>query len=250
MAETPQWKDSMKIQLINITEHYNTLNSTKSLAENYIKNQKYNDHFLIIADEQINGVGRNENLWTSPKGGLWFSLVLNHLSLQKSLTLFIGYCVLKSLNELTNSQLFQTKWPNDIYLYNKKIAGIICSQYPQFNMTSINIGINTNCSNKELPETANSIKSALNITIDNELYLNTIISNIMSNLSQYESMGLPLFKDYYEKHDFLKNKYINIISGDKVHKGHYIDINNDGALLLKNDNDQIETVYAGSVSMF
>ena len=240
----------MKTQLINIIEHYKSLNSTKILAEDYIKDQKYNDHFLIIADEQKSGVGRNENIWASPKGGLWFSLALKYLSSQNSLTLYVGYCILKTLNELTNSQLFKIKWPNDIYLYNKKIAGIICSQHPQFNMTIINIGINTNCSNKGLPETADSIKNALNITIDNELYLNTIISNIISNLSQYESMGLTLFKEYYEKHDFLKNKYINIISGDTELKGDYINIDSDGALIIKNDKGEHKTVYAGSVTLF
>ena len=240
-------------QDIKYIETYQTLESTKDLSEKYILEKKYNDHFLIIAESQSQGKGRKGNDWLSPVGGLWFNLVLKFVSEQKSFTLFAGYCVLKSLIELFEIYFkssiisdFKIKWPNDIYLFEKKICGLICSQYFQFGMTNIGIGINTNIRN--MPELKyDSILNLLNKEIDNKIYLTKIINKIFENLPIYEAKGLSLFNDYYKEHDFLKNKQIKIISGIHAYDGLYQGIDTDGALLLKEKDETIRTIYSGSV---
>jgi BirA family biotin operon repressor/biotin-[acetyl-CoA-carboxylase] ligase len=134
----------------------------------------------------------------------------------------------------------QIKWPNDIYLQNHKICGLICSQHAQYHKTSIGIGIKTNILN-DIP----SILSLLNLKINNETYLNTITAQILDNLPAFEQQGLSLFHDFYTTHDYLIGKHIKIDN----QQGLYAGINNDGAILLKTEDCQIKTIYSGSVEI-
>ena len=212
-----------------------------TLAEEYINSKKYSEPFLIVADEQTQGRGRKGNEWNSTLGGLWFNLVLDHISTQRSFTLFIGYCITKALNELNACNLFKLKWPNDIYLNSVKVCGIICSQYEQFHKTSIGIGIDTNNYSEYL-----SIKQILNKNIENQLYLDVIINNILSQLNNFEEKGIDFFINYYKNHDFLNEKEITVISGNENFFGDYVGINPDGALLI-NINGDIKAIYSGTL---
>ncbi|MCL2064563.1 MAG: biotin--[acetyl-CoA-carboxylase] ligase [Candidatus Cloacimonetes bacterium] len=229
-------------------ESYKTIDSTKDLAEKYIISQKYEEHFLIIAENQTQGKGRKGNDWLSPQGGLWFSLVLNHISQKKAFTLFIGFCVLNALNELCTDQ-FKIKWPNDIYLQDKKVCGIICSQHSQYNKTNIGIGINTNIKNipDTFPSYSGSIMNLLDIEIDNKIYLSKILENIFQSLPYFEKQGINQFFDEYKKFDYLIDKKIKIISDSEQHEGVYKGIDKDGSLLLIDFEGNVKTIYSGSV---
>lgn len=216
------------------------------LADEYIKSHKYADHFIIIADVQTSARGRKGNDWSSEEGGLWCSLVLNHISLHQSFTLYIGLCILKSLIEITKKYSFKIKWPNDIYLMDDKVCGLICSQYQKYHKTSIGIGINTNNS-KPLIENANSINNILNVYIDNQILLGVLIKNIFFDLHLFEAQGLSILLDYYQKYDFLLDKRIKVISGNDAHTGKYLGINNMGELVLRNDKDIEQRIGAGTV---
>ena len=232
-------------------EYFPILESTRDLAEEYIITKKYDSNFLIVAETQTKGKGRKDNEWISPKGGLWFSLVLKHLSAQKSFTLFLGYCILKTLkklcdNSINDTDTFKIKWPNDIYLYEKKVCGLICTQHHVYGMTNIGIGLNTNIA--MMPKYSDSIFNLLNISIDNDVYLSSILSCIFDELHIFEERGLSLFYDYYRCHDFLNNKLLNISSGNEFYKGFYSGIKDDGGLLLVEENGQQKAIYSGSIS--
>ena len=272
---------------IKYIEHYETLDSTMALAEMYIHQQKYDDHFLIIANQQTNARGRKGNDWHSDIGGLWFNLVLNHVSEQKTFTLFIGLCILKSLIELCNNDDFRIKWPNDIYLYDKKICGLMCSQFSKFHKTNIGIGINTNNDTPPLEHSGSLIK-LLSIRIDNEIYLQKIVDTILNYLPIFEKYGLSMkipesnnmslpitcpprdegaggggggklphrwiklrdygyWSDFYDKHDYLKGKYIKIINGEEIYEGQYSGINEHGEIGILDDQNVIHYLCSGTV---
>ena len=212
-----------------------------TLAEEYIHSAKYPEHFMIVADVQTHGRGRKADDWLSTLGGLWFNLVLNHITTQKSFTLFIGFCVAKALNDLTNNRNFKIKWPNDIYLNEIKVCGIICAQFESLHKTSIGIGIDTN-NNSAYP----SIKQILGLNLNNQDYLNKIVDNIMTDLQSFEQFGVDIFSEYYQKHDYLDKKQITVISGNEIINGFYKGINENGGLLLK-INDEEKVIYSGTI---
>ena len=232
--------------MIKYIEHYPTINSTMDLAEKYIKEQKYDDHFLIVADQQTNGRGRKGNTWVSDINGLWFSLVINHISGHKSFTIFVGLCILNSLIELTENYDFKLKWPNDIYLYDKKVCGLICSQFSKYHKTSLCIGINTN-NNKPTLDTADTIKNILNIKIENDIYLQKILGSILNNIHKFEESGISIFADILLKHDYLQGKKIKVLSGYDTYEGNYKGLNNEGELLIEINPDMIQNISSGTI---
>ena len=241
-------RGTMNIKHIEVFE---CVESTMDIAERYVQESRYDDHFLILAETQSKGKGRKGNFWVSPKGGLWFSLGMNHISRQQAFTLFIGYCVLKSLSELTNTCAYKIKWPNDIYMENKKICGLYCSQYVQHHKTIVGIGINTNVSDTPFGVllNADSISNLLGITIQNDIYLEAIVNRIFDNLDVFEDKGILLFSDCYHEHDFLKDKNIQVVTDKDTVSGLYQGINKDGALILKNQASDIQYIYAGSIEI-
>ncbi len=232
---------------IPIIKCFDSIDSTMSLSEKNL--QKYDKHSLIIACSQDNGRGRKGNNWVSPLGGLWFNLNLKHISQQKGFTLFLGYCIMKAINQLLQTQAFQIKWPNDIYLNNQKICGLICSQFPQHYTTLIGVGINTNITNPQsLNElNANSILLLTNKHIENEIYLSQIIDTILTELPLFEHKGLSHFLLYYQEHDYLHDKNICVTNPNSEICGVYQGINEDGALVLKQSNAETSIHYAGSI---
>jgi len=233
------------------SEQFALVTSTIDIAEKYIQGSKYPGHFLIVAEEQSESRGRNGSTWYSPRGGLWFSLVLHHLSMHKSFTLYIGCCVLRALIEVTKIPDFQIKWPNDIYLHNEKICGLICSRFIQHQKTHIGIGVNTNNELKSgfSPLMIKSIQKLLNITIDNKIYLATILEQIFSSLDEYETQGSSLFRDYYFDKDYLKGKKIQITSGMEIWSGWYQGLNQEGNLVLEDENGKKRIICSGSVTI-
>jgi BirA family biotin operon repressor/biotin-[acetyl-CoA-carboxylase] ligase len=230
--------------------NHKSLNSTIETAELLIHANKYHEHFAVVADTQTSGRGRSGNDWSSPMGGLYTNIVLNHISKHHAITLYAGYCILLALAELTQSDSFRIKWPNDIYLFDKKVCGILCNKYDKFNKTSIGIGLNTNISDfySSLPN-ADTIVNLLDIHIDNSIYLEKIVYYIISGLLEFEEMGIDLFLSYYQKHDFLSEKYITIENHQKSLSGLYVGVANDGGIQIKLENDTIQTIYSGTVNI-
>lgn len=94
---------------------------------------------LIVAEKQIKGRGRNDRTWISNVGGLYASFVLDKSS---KLPLVIALCVSETVNQLLSSEISEIKWPNDILIKGKKVAGILCEGYKNFDIAGIGINVN------------------------------------------------------------------------------------------------------------
>jgi len=162
-----------------------TQKHAKEKARAGIKNEIY------IAKEQTAGIGRNGHNWFSNYGGLYFSFITNYYN--DIYTITVGVAVYKALEELYSIKT-KIKWPNDLLINNKKIAGIICEKVND--LVVVGIGINTNFEEEklgELSERATTIKSSLNIEINNDILLDKIIENI--NKLIYNKEALPIFRE-------------------------------------------------------
>jgi len=244
-----------------------------SVAERYILEKKYMEEFVLVAGTQTKGRGRKGNDWVSPEGGLWFSYVMNHLSVQKGFTLYVGCCVVKGLvksleqgdgsGEMGDWR-FMIKWPNDVYLdvahpytppergkkEGKKVCGLICSQFSQHNKIIVGVGINSNITQMPIdaPINSGSIQEILGVTIDNKNCLKYIMDNINDGLSEFEKHGVSVFYDFYRENDYLTGKKINVVSGNEEYCGLYAGVDEDGGLLLETEGGGVKRVYSGSVA--
>lgn len=214
----------------------------------------------VMADRQTHGRGRNGNVWQSNRqAGLYlsyahcFETVPAQLS---ALSLVAGLSAISLLQSWYGLPNLQIKWPNDLYLGNKKCAGILCETWTpsdrQGIVVVIGFGLNLRLDNHA--------KSEFNATDlhDQGVMCNDIIKiNLAKALCDqwqqdcniFANQGLLPFIEPWKQHDFLAGKSIQILRGcDALLLGHYAGIDNNGALLLQTHEKQ-HVIMAGEVSV-
>ena len=129
--------------------YFKKLDSTHKFLLKNIKEEKLSAPIMIVADEQTNGIGTRGKSWQSLKGNLFFSLALTKEYLPKDLPLqsasiYFGY-IFKEILKEQGSKVW-LKWPNDFYLEDKKVGGVL-SQLVRKDII-VSIGLNIICSPK------------------------------------------------------------------------------------------------------
>jgi len=162
------------------------VDSTNNFASNLIINkeesQKSLNGTVVLAEAQEKGKGRLERVWISPKGGLWFTIILKTRLEEKNLpevTLIAAYSIAAVLNTEYNIKAI-IKWPNDIYYEKLKLGGIL-TEVAKINSDIyliIGIGINANLNTEDLApfgKKSVSIKTILGKDIERESFLSKIL---------------------------------------------------------------------------
>lgn len=164
---------------------FEKIDSTQKVAKE-IKNLK--PWTVVLAKEQTGGIGRKGNVWYSPKGGLYFSVVLPKSKIEdlQTLTILAAFLLAKILKEKFNLEPF-IKLPNDIYLNGKKVAGIITENIilgNEVKFSIMGIGLNTNIDffPENLKNIATSIKIELGKKVNNKEILKQLVSNLKVQL--------------------------------------------------------------------
>ena len=151
---------------------YASTASTNDVAWHYASN-KANDGLAVFAQQQSAGRGRGGNKWLSPKGQsiLCSILLLNESCKPEMLTLTAAVAIAEAIGRCGNKQA-KIKWPNDILINDKKIAGILVESKHAKNNFNYVIGIGVNCHQKtdsfppELRHAATSIDIESKTTCD------------------------------------------------------------------------------------
>jgi len=133
---------------------------------------------VVVANEQTLGHGTKGASWFSPKGGLYFSVVLPRTNLKdlEMLTILGAFIVSKVIKEQFEIEPF-IKLPNDVYINNKKVCGILTENVIKGDIKSsvIGIGLNTNIEKFEHGLDATSIKLETKKEVDNVKILKLIL---------------------------------------------------------------------------
>ena len=134
----------ISLPFVTLIEHFDSIDSTNKRAIETIKFNRNNSRcdacgYLVFVNEQTQGRGRSDNLWFSPSGGLYFSLVLGRI-FPPIISLMVGLAVSNALKNILNKET-QIKWPNDILQDGKKLSGILIQTIDEH--TIIGVGVNT-----------------------------------------------------------------------------------------------------------
>jgi BirA family biotin operon repressor/biotin-[acetyl-CoA-carboxylase] ligase len=219
---------------------FENLQSTNTYAKEHIDELK---HLTCIrAIKQNKGKGRRQNQWLSNHESLTFSIVLKE-KLQvndiEMASLKTGYLLLNFLKKYTNNALI--KWPNDILLKGKKVAGILVETIYQntFKALVIGIGINVNQENfpTELKDMATSLYREGKHTYDLEKFLSEWLDFFEKH---YKTMNHDNMIEGINNHLAYKNQIINYLSHDQFHKAKCIKVSDQGHLLVEENNQQLE----------
>ena len=194
------------------------------------------DWDIVIARRQSGGRGRNGHAWMSPEGGLWMSIVLKGEHFPQ-LPLLAGLAVADVLMEMGLNPCC-LKWPNDVLVKEKKIAGILVER--KRDVSAVGIGLNCNFHAEELGELAESSTTVLD-EIGMEKNIALVAEAIAGSLRDMveRSDRLPLWR-------FLSctlGRRVRIESTETF-EGIAEDIDESGALLVRTD-DGVKKVISG-----
>ena len=185
------------------------VDSTNVYAATLIKNSPkiITDGMVIHTDNQTNGKGQRGNVWeTTPNKNLTFSIILKPNLLVSEQFLLSKVCALGILDFLTDLGIKNThiKWPNDIYVDNKKIAGMLLentlkNSKIEFCIAGIGININQTSFNEHLQQ-ATSLQLITNKSYDLNSILNQLLFFIEKRYLQLKTGKLQQINNDYLKH--------------------------------------------------
>jgi len=224
-----------------------TMNSAKKMAR-----ESLDDFSVIIAQNQTNGRGRLNRKWVSSDGGLWFTLILKP-DLPPPLAYILNFAASFSLATALND-LFQidakVKWPNDILIKNKKLAGLLSEMETEGDMLKfINIGIGLNVNNdpeQDIPDSV-SIKNIIGEHVPRRKIIIKFL-NIFEMLYHKINNQTITSQDIilmWKKHTSTIGNYVSIETFGEKFEGLATDVDDSGALLLKTDDGQSKKIIYG-----
>ena len=202
---------------------------------------------IMIAEAQAHGRGRLSREWLSPKGGIYFTLILRpriNPAYAPRINLMASVAVATTIKKLfgLNAEL---KWPNDVLIEGRKVCGILAEMDAEMdvvNFVNVGIGINANTSVLQFAKTATSLKDVLGREISRKEFLSVLFREIEQQ--QALLMEADLIKEWKELSGTL-NKYVMILSPGEVIVGRAIDIDATGALIVKERNGSLKKALAG-----
>lgn len=217
---------------------------------------------VVIANIQTKGKGRRGRSWQASAGEsltmsiLWkFDKGASGLS---GLSLVVGVAIQRLMKKIGINNSF-LKWPNDLLILEGddylKLAGVLIELQGDLESRCsavIGVGINYDLSTeilKNIDQPATNIKKYLNSDIDLNQLSAMLIKEIINALSEFESNGFLSVKDEWLSYNAFKEKTISFIkSGGEIITGQIVDIENDGALKILQNNGIHETLISGEVS--
>ena len=195
---------------------------------------------LVTADEQIAGRGRQGRAWSAPaRSGVLMSLVVRDLDERSAaLPLAAAVAVCEALAPLD----CKVKWPNDIWLERRKLAGILVEGRPQEGWAIVGIGLNVSTAPEQLPavlrETATSLRIA-GVERDREEVLAALLG-ALERLGHPAEEVLPAWRE----RDALRGERVRWRDGE----GEAAGIDDGGALVVETDGGRL-TLGAGEVHL-
>ncbi|SES80594.1 biotin--[acetyl-CoA-carboxylase] ligase [Anaerobranca gottschalkii] len=213
------------------------------------------DKSVLIASRQWGGIGRLGRSWSSPEGGLWFSLLLKpQLPMEELplITLTMAAAMWEGLYNHLGIEV-KIKWPNDIIWDGKKLAGILTGVKGDMDKVDyLIVGIGINVNNPIHPE-LKGIGLSLKDVVKKEVNLNYLLIEILNCIQKYYQLFLTDKREdiliINKEQSTLLGKRIIISSFKGKEEGFAKDIGNDGSLIIEDDNKQIRKVFSGDVSL-
>jgi BirA family biotin operon repressor/biotin-[acetyl-CoA-carboxylase] ligase len=219
-----------------------TMDAARELAKKGAK-----EGTIVIAEVQAHGRGRLNREWLSPKGGIYFTIILRPSispAYAPRINLMISIAVavtIKKLFRLTG----ELKWPNDVLIKGRKVCGILAEMNAEMdivNFVNVGIGINANTSIPQFEKTSTSLKDVLGREISRKGFLSVLIGEIEQ--WQPRLMKGELLKEW-KKLSATLNKSVRIVAPGEVIIGRAIDIDTTGALIIKQRNGSLKKAMAG-----
>ncbi len=216
---------------------------------------------VVLADEQSGGRGRLSRCFSSPKGGLYLSVILRpRLPIEKLslITLAAGVACAEAVEQVSGISV-QLKWPNDLYYKGEKLGGILTEAAPYSSSDRavpfivVGIGLNVNTRLKSFPSLLSNLATSLYCITTKEHEIDNLMDSFMSSLLTEISLlqdNEEKVMDHWRERDYLLGKKIrwHVSEGEIVH-GTGNGLLSDGRYRLTSSGGDDYPVLAGDIEI-
>jgi len=212
--------------------------STNDVVERLARSQ-VQEGLVVFAESQTKGRGRHGRAWASPRGkGLWFSVLLRPKFPLPRLTVAASVAVAR-----VAGQAARIKWPNDVTLDGRKLAGILTETRQA--TAILGIGLNVNCRAEDFPADLRPLVTSLPCADRPGLAAQVLTE--LDALYVQAATDFPAITAEWARLCTTLGKQIAVQIGDRRIDGHAQALDEDGALLIRRDTGQIERVLGADL---
>ena len=202
---------------------------------------------LLVAAEQTHGRGRSTHTWHSPRGNLYLSFVLRPdlpPSAWSQVTM-ITALALQAAIVSTVQLLVQLKWPNDALVRNRKVAGILAEIVDAYLMVGVGVNVNADLSD------ALSQATTLRAEIGRPLDVAILLRRFVEQLDEYYGQLLQgeRFTRAWSAQLVTLGRVVRVRMGAQVVEGVAEQVDDSGALLVREASGAITVCHAGEVTL-
>jgi BirA family transcriptional regulator, biotin operon repressor / biotin---[acetyl-CoA-carboxylase] ligase len=238
--------------------HYNEVTSTQDMAAELAKNGIV-EGTVVIAETQTNGRGRKGREWISPsEGGVYISIILrpNLTPLQTiQMPLIAGVALQKAIRKVTHVDP-RIKWPNDIIVGGKKVAGILTEMNCEIDLVNyiiLGIGVNVNTPKSIMIKVpggiADSLAGECGEHISKVKLVQYFLNEFENIYSEFRANGFRSIREEWKTSNNTIGSWVKINDSDDKEgiEGIAFDIDEDGFLLVRKKNGDLIKVVSGEV---
>ena len=238
--------------------YFDSIDSTQNQALK-LANNPANNGTIVIAGKQTGGKGRTGRKWVSPKGGIWLSIILYPKFDVSVVTLFpiASALALSKTVEKTFNVYPELKWPNDLTIKGKKLAGILVDAALESNRienlvlgVGVNFAVDVKQIEKALKDTPNFYGVASLSQQKNRVKPVHLIQTFLVELERiYDLMNAKQTDKIiaeWTKRSSTIGKNVRLDTRDEKVMGKAIKIDNDGALIISLNN-KVKRILAGDI---
>ena len=246
--------DTFPVPLI----HINETNSTNNYLQSLCSEQKVEELTVVVADFQTSGRGQRGNSWESDPGkNLLFSTVIFPEFLEARRQFLISQIISLAIKEELDTYTtdISIKWPNDVVVSHKKICGILTEmgvQEGKIREVVIGVGLNVNLKEiqDELKDKATSLYLETGKTYDRNRLIGLVMEKFEINYEKFvQTCDLSMMLDDYNMLLANKSQPVRVLDKISPYEGVALEIDKDGALLVRVQSGEIRKVCSGEVSV-
>ncbi|MTV48517.1 biotin--[acetyl-CoA-carboxylase] ligase [Heliobacillus mobilis] len=239
--------------------HFHTSLPSSNITAKELARQGAPEGTVVLTEEQTAGRGRLGRGWYSPPGlGIYMSLILRPripLGQTPQVTLLASVALCKALEAVTPVRP-QIKWPNDILVNGKKLCGILTelnAEMEAVNYLVVGIGINLNQQPADFPGDVANVATSAAIAggepVDRIRFLTTLLSFFEADYDHWLQKGFSQLREEWLARAAGIGTTVRIISGKQEWLGQAEGIDTDGALLVRNEDGELQRLISGEVSL-
>ncbi|MFZ4855817.1 MAG: biotin--[acetyl-CoA-carboxylase] ligase [Desulfuromonadaceae bacterium] len=213
---------------------------------------------VVLADAQSGGKGRRGRNWSSPAGvNLYCSVVLRPAIMPHEapqLTFLSAVAVARAI-ELTTKLAPEIKWPNDLLITGKKVAGLLnemSAETDGINFVILGIGVNLNMTAGQFPDDLRHPATSLLLEsgrgVDRSCFAATMLNELDRLYTGFLAHGFGPVREEWQRRCNANGRHVVVSdSGTECTGGTFVGIDEDGSLLLRSEDTVLHRITCGDV---